>query len=270
MDVGELGPDLGDVYIDSMHVHSHLQSVRQKFGDCAQHDALFEELTVHEHLKFYAAVKGIPREITAKEIDSVVKILGLTAFVNSRGGRLSDGKKRKLSLAMAAIRRPAVLFLDESSSGMDPLSKRFMWIIKRLAYARRTIILTTHSMEETEAVSDRVGIMMAGQFKCLGTLQEIKSVFGKGFEMAVHATPPTISHINSISAQLSQKTVQYFSLETAVLKRECVTLCRDRNFNLAKEFEQFGQDSVELNASVLVEWLAEKEACDAAHNFLIG
>lgn len=269
--VGELRPDSGHVYMDGMHVHSNLEDVREKFGYCAQHDALFEELTVMEHLRFYAAIKGIPQEDANAEINRVVNVLGLTSFVNTRGARLSGGNKRKLSLAMAVIGGPAVLFLDEPSSGMDPLSQRFMWgIIKRLANARRTIVLTTHSMEEAEAVSNRVGIMMAGQFKCIGTLQEIKSAYGRGFEIVVQAAAPRAVDLDAIRSRLAQNYGLKLEGDDASVPHEvCIRICRDKSAGLQEEFvQEFPSESNEIVANVFVEWLAENEAGDAVNNFL--
>ena len=109
-------------------------------------------------------------------------------YENSLSGTLSGGNKRKLSVGIAIIGNPPIIFLDEPSTGMDPKTKRFMWkIIEKISSERKqsTIILTTHSMDEAEALSTRLAIMIEGQFECLGTPQHIKSKYGRGYEIEV-------------------------------------------------------------------------------------
>lgn len=114
--------------------------------------------------------------------------MGLDEYSDKLSGTLSGGNKRKLSVAMAMIGNPSIIFLDEPSTGMDPKARRFMWkIISRISTEKKqsTVILTTHSMEEAEALATRIGIMVRGNFKCIGTPQHIKSKFGKGFEIEI-------------------------------------------------------------------------------------
>jgi len=111
--------------------------------------------------------------------------MDLSAFENKLAGRLSGGNKRKLSVGIATIGRPPLVFLDEPSTGMDPVARRFMWdVIARIssnAEAPCSVILTTHSMEECEALCGRVGIMVGGRLRCLGSVQHLKSRFGQGY-----------------------------------------------------------------------------------------
>jgi ATP-binding cassette subfamily A (ABC1) protein 3 len=107
--------------------------------------------------------------------------MNLTEYENKLSGTLSGGNKRKLSVAMAMIGNPRIVFLDEPSTGMDPKARRFMWrVIARVASEKKnaTVILTTHSMEEAEALSSRLGIMVKGNFQCIGTPQHIKNKYG--------------------------------------------------------------------------------------------
>lgn len=107
--------------------------------------------------------------------------MNLTEYEDKLSGTLSGGNKRKLSVAMAMIGNPRIIFLDEPSTGMDPKARRFMWkVISRVATEKKnaTVILTTHSMEEAEALSSRLGIMVKGNFQCIGTPQHIKAKYG--------------------------------------------------------------------------------------------
>ena len=114
--------------------------------------------------------------------------MDLTDFINVNAGVLSGGNKRKLQCAIALIGNPPIVLLDEPSTGVDPQAKRFMWtIISNISTLRKksTVILTTHSMEEAEALCTKIGIMVDGQFKCFGSSQHIKDKYGMGFEIEV-------------------------------------------------------------------------------------
>merc|ERR1719164_181740 len=109
----------------------------------------------------------------------------LAPFEHKLAGSLSGGNKRKLSVAIAMIGSPPVVFLDEPSTGMDPVSRRFMWKFITETMRDRAVVLTTHSMEECEAMCSRIGILVAGQLECLGTSQHLKSKFGSGYQIDI-------------------------------------------------------------------------------------
>lgn len=145
-------------------------------------------MTVREHLEFYARIKKIPTRYVQGLIQKQIKDMNLEQYENKIAGTLSGGNKRKLSVAMSMIGNPPVVFLDEPSAGMDPKARRFMWeIIAKISTRGKNsaVILTTHSMEEAEALSTNMGIMVDGQFKCFGSKQHIKNKFGTGFQVEV-------------------------------------------------------------------------------------
>jgi len=177
-----------------MKISENLNRVRKSLGYCPQFDALLENLTVREQLELYYDMKGLPMDIRDRLIDDKIHELNLKKYERILSGTLSGGNKRKLSVACAMIGDPSILFLDEPSTGMDPQARRFMWrVISSVATEKKqsTIILTTHSMEEAEALSTRLGIMVQGNFRCMGTPQHIKNKFGEGYELEVkiHAPP---------------------------------------------------------------------------------
>ncbi|XP_066541950.1 glucosylceramide transporter ABCA12 [Hoplias malabaricus] len=158
-------------------------------GYCPQVDALDDLLTGEEHLYFYARIRGISK----REIDGVVnyllKKLELDYHRQVISERYSCGTRRKLSTALALIGQPQILLLDEPSSGMDPRSKRHLWkIISEEVMGKCAVVLTSHSMEECEALCTRLAIMVQGQFRCLGSLQHIKNRFGSGFTVKMYLT----------------------------------------------------------------------------------
>ncbi|XP_017279339.1 ATP-binding cassette sub-family A member 12 [Kryptolebias marmoratus] len=161
-------------------------------GYCPQVDALDDLLTGEEHLYFYARVRGISK----REIDGVVNYLLKRLELNYHRNIITDGyscgTRRKLSTALALIGHPQILLLDEPSSGMDPRTKRHLWkIISEEVRGKCAVVLTSHSMEECEALCGRLAIMVKGQFRCLGSLQHIKNRFGTGFTVKMYLAEPS-------------------------------------------------------------------------------
>jgi ATP-binding cassette, subfamily A (ABC1), member 3 len=128
---------------------------------------------VREHLELFSGIRCIPYEMRQRVINYKLHELDLERFQNVLSVDLSGGNKRKLQVAMAMLGNPKVIFLDEPSTGMDPVARRFMWdVISRVATQKKqsSIVLTTHSMEEAEALCTRMGIMVNGELKCLGSI----------------------------------------------------------------------------------------------------
>uniref|UniRef100_A0A3Q1B3N0 ABC transporter domain-containing protein n=1 Tax=Amphiprion ocellaris TaxID=80972 RepID=A0A3Q1B3N0_AMPOC len=156
-------------------------------GYCPQVDALDSLLTGEEHLYFYARIRGISK----RQIDGLVNYLLKRLELNYHRKIITDsyscGTRRKLSTALALIGHPQILLLDEPSSGMDPRTKRHLWkIISEEVKGKCAVVLTSHSMEECEALCSRLAIMVKGQFRCLGSLQHIKNRFGSGFTVKMY------------------------------------------------------------------------------------
>ena len=165
---GDIVPTKGESHIVGYNVKSEFEDARKQIGYCPQFDAIFNLMTVREHLEFYAKIKKIPVEHVEPLIQQQLKDMNLELYEHKQAGSLSGGNERKLSVAMAMLGNPPVVFLDEPSAGMDPKARRFMWeVIAKISIQRKhsAVILTTHSMEEAEALSTNMGIMVAGQFK---------------------------------------------------------------------------------------------------------
>jgi len=145
-------------------------------------------LTVKEHIEIYSTLKGIKSNIRERLIEKVIEEMDLKEFENVAVNNLSGGNKRKVSVAIAIIGNPPLVFLDEPSTGVDPQAKRFMWnILSKISTLRKksAVIITTHSMEEAEALCTKMGIMVAGEFKCFGSSTHIKDKYGTGYELEV-------------------------------------------------------------------------------------
>ncbi|XP_041700647.2 glucosylceramide transporter ABCA12 isoform X2 [Coregonus clupeaformis] len=156
-------------------------------GYCPQVDALDDLLTGEEHLYFYARIRGISKREIDRVVNYLLKKLELGYHRHTISDSYSCGTRRKLSTALALIGHPHILLLDEPSSGMDPRSKRHLWkIISEEVKGKCAVVLTSHSMEECEALCTRLAIMVKGQFRCLGSLQHIKNKFGSGFTVKMY------------------------------------------------------------------------------------
>ena len=152
-------------------------------GVCPQHDVLFELLTPIEHLDLFFELKGGNPMKKAKEIDDMIRDVGLTVDKDKQSGSLSGGNKRKLSVSIALIGESKLVLLDEPTSGMDLSARRALWNMLRKYRRDRIIILTTHYMDEADVLGDRIGIMAQGQLKCLGSSLFLKNKFGGGYKM---------------------------------------------------------------------------------------
>ncbi|KAJ5775505.1 uncharacterized protein N7511_000516 [Penicillium nucicola] len=180
----------GDIFVENVSVIKNRAIARSSLGVCPQFDAM-DQMTVIEHLRFYAQIRGISD--VDHNVRQVIKAVGLTSFKHRMAMKLSGGNKRKLSLGIALMGNPAVLLLDEPSSGMDAASKRVMWKTLAAVAPGRSIILTTHSMEEADALANRAGIM-AKRMLALGTTDYLRSKYGNMYHVhLVHSQAPHTS-----------------------------------------------------------------------------
>lgn len=191
----EFPPTSGDATLCGFSVSREPQKIRRLIGYCPQFDALYGCLTGREHLKLYGAVKGIPSIELANVAAEKLKEVGLNESDWDRvSSEYSGGMKRRLSLACATIGQPRLIFLDECSTGVDPLSRREIWQLVSDMVAghglaqedKPSVVLTTHSMDECEALCPRIGIMANGRLRCLGSAQHLKSKFGQGYQVELN------------------------------------------------------------------------------------
>uniref|UniRef100_A0AAQ6AQX1 ABC transporter domain-containing protein n=1 Tax=Amphiprion ocellaris TaxID=80972 RepID=A0AAQ6AQX1_AMPOC len=174
----------GDAYIDGYSVRRDIKKVQQRIGYCPQFDAVLDHMTGRETLSMYARLRGIPEKYVSGCVENVLRSLLLEPHADKLVRSYSGGNKRKLSAGMALIGGPPVIFLDEPSTGMDPVARRLLWdAVTRTRESGKAIIITSHSMEECEALCTRLAVMVNGQFKCLGSPQHLKSKFGSGYTL---------------------------------------------------------------------------------------
>nr|XP_054607334.1 retinal-specific phospholipid-transporting ATPase ABCA4 [Nothobranchius furzeri] len=190
---GDIDVTSGEATVSGYSILTNILNVHQNMGYCPQFDAIDELLTGREHLHLYARLRGVPESEIRRVADWAIQKLGLLEYAGCSAGTYSGGNRRKLSTAISMIGCPALVLLDEPTTGMDPLSRRFLWkSIMSVIQDQRAVVLTSHSMEECEALCTRLAIMVNGSFKCLGTIQHLKYKFGDGYvvTMKIRAAKP--------------------------------------------------------------------------------
>lgn len=199
------GSNFGDVFIENLSISAHRASARQNLGVCPQFDAM-DSMTVREHLHFYASARGVA-DVEAN-VEAVLTATNLVRFADRLAQKLSGGNKRKLSLGIALMGNPAVLLLDEPSSGMDAAAKRVMWrTLLGVAAPGRALLITTHSMEEADRLATRVGIMKR-RMLALGTGKELGERWGEGcvVQVVLKSAPETTeAEMNQVKSWIGER-----------------------------------------------------------------
>uniref|UniRef100_A0A8B9LWW8 P-type phospholipid transporter n=1 Tax=Astyanax mexicanus TaxID=7994 RepID=A0A8B9LWW8_ASTMX len=182
---GLFPPTSGTAYIMGKDIRSDLSAIRQNLGMCPQHNVLFSMLTVEEHIWFYARLKGLSEEKVKAEMDQIVSDLGLPHKRKSKTSQLSGGMQRKLSVALAFVGGSKVVILDEPTAGVDPYARRGIWDLLLKYRQGRTIILSTHHMDEADILGDRIAIISHGKLCCVGSSLFLKTQLGTGYYLTL-------------------------------------------------------------------------------------
>ena len=172
-------PTSGEAYLGGKSIVSQPNEVKRIIGVSPQETAVAPNLTVKENLELMCGVHGISKEKTRERVNALCEEFELHEVMNRKAGKLSGGWQRRLSIAMALTGDPEILFLDEPTLGLDVIARSELWDTVRALKGKKTVILTTHYMEEAEELSDRIGIMRGGRLLALGTAQELKTLAGK-------------------------------------------------------------------------------------------
>ena len=173
-------PDGGDATVLGESVIKSPAAVKAVIGVSPQQTAVAAGLSVRENLELMSGIYGFSAEKTKEKIAALGAMLALEGVMEKRAGKLSGGFARRLSIAMALVGEPRVLFLDEPTLGLDVIARSELWELIRSLKGRVTIILTTHYMEEAEALSDRIAMMKDGKLLLCDTPDEIKKTTGTG------------------------------------------------------------------------------------------
>ncbi|XP_072524411.1 retinal-specific phospholipid-transporting ATPase ABCA4 isoform X1 [Salminus brasiliensis] len=182
---GLFPPTSGTAYVNGKDIRTDMDAIRQSLGMCPQYNILFNHLTVEEHILFYSLLKGREQKEAEQEVEDMLEDLGLPNKRDDEAQNLSGGMQRKLSVAMAFVGGSKVVILDEPTSGVDPYSRRSIWDLLLKYRTGRTVILSTHHMDEADLLSDRVAIISKGQLHCCGSPLFLKNCFGVGFYLTL-------------------------------------------------------------------------------------
>ncbi|XP_072399805.1 phospholipid-transporting ATPase ABCA3-like isoform X2 [Diabrotica undecimpunctata] len=180
---GMISPTNGTAIINGHDIRSDIGGVRNSLGLCPQHNIIFDELTVEEHLYFFSKLKGLSKGKIKAEIDKYVKLLDLEPKRREKSSTLSGGMKRKLCVGMALCGSSKVVMLDEPTAGMDPSARRVLWELLQKQKEDRTILLSTHFMDEADLLGDRIAIMAGGELQCCGSSFFLKKKYGAGYSL---------------------------------------------------------------------------------------
>jgi ABC-type multidrug transport system ATPase subunit len=157
----------------------------RSIGVCPQFDILWHELTVEDHLYFYARLKGVGIDYEDDAVRAALELVQLSKFRTRLVKGLSGGERRRVSIAIALVSNPKVVFLDEPTTGLDPEVRRTVWDTIARARGDRVILMTTHSMEEAEVCCQTIGIMAKGRMRCIGSPTRLKYLYGCGYKLSI-------------------------------------------------------------------------------------
>ncbi|WP_347174929.1 ABC transporter ATP-binding protein [Polaribacter uvawellassae] len=175
--IGISNPTSGEATVAGFDVYSHAEDIKKNIGYMSQKFALYDDLTVKENINFFGGIYGLSRKIIKEKSKELVKELGLGKVENQLVGSLPLGWKQKLSFSVSLLHNPKIVFLDEPTGGVDPITRRQFWeLIYKAANAGTTIFVTTHYMDEAE-YCDRVSIMVNGKIEALDTPKKLKEQF---------------------------------------------------------------------------------------------
>ncbi|XP_045777399.1 phospholipid-transporting ATPase ABCA1-like isoform X2 [Maniola jurtina] len=254
---GMFGASDGNVYVEGMDTQSERDETRKLLGLCPQHNLFFPDLTVLQHVKFFSMLKGTPYSEAKKSAIMLLERLGLGDKLSYMSSQLSGGMKRRLQLACALAGEAKVLVLDEPTSGLDVETRRELWDLLLSLRGSRTVLISTHFMEEAEALGDRVAALHAGRLRCHATTMHLKRALGAGYRLSF--TTVGLPNVPAISAaivsQVPDATVKETSLNSISYNLPAKSSDKfPKLFNhLEAQRSQLGIDSIGVGVSTLEE-----------------
>jgi len=194
----ELNPTSGSIKIKDVDPFLEPLKVKQLMGVIPQEGALFSHLTVCEHLYFFGRLKGLTKSSARAQVDRLIPLLSLKEYRDKKIKTLSGGTQRRVLIALALLGDPPILVLDEPTAGLDPAARRDVWdLVSEVKKWGRTVILTTHYLEEAELLSDRIGILQSGELKRLGTLEDLYRSVPKTYRLVYNGAGESAERASS-------------------------------------------------------------------------
>lgn len=219
---GLLRPTAGTARVDGIDVSRDPEAVKRRIGYMSQRFSLYEKLTVDQNIAFFGGIYGLSGERFASRREFVLEMAGLRGRESTLTGELSGGWRQRLALGCAILHEPPIVFLDEPTGGVDPLSRRRFWrLIGDLARAGVTVLVTTHYLDEAENCQ-RIAIIQAGRLAALGTVEELKAMFTGRPILEIQASPPVEAMRQLETMPEVEKTSIFGTAVHAVLKSASV------------------------------------------------
>ncbi|KAE9601964.1 putative molybdate-transporting ATPase [Lupinus albus] len=214
MMIGLTKPSAGTAYVQGLDIRTEMNQIYTQLGVCPQYDLLWGSLTGREHLLFYGRLKNLKGSALTKAVEESLMSLNIFhgGVADKPAGSYSGGMKRRLSVAISLIGDPKVVYMDEPSTGLDPASRSHLWKVIKRAKQGRAIILTTHSMEEAEALCDRLGIFVNGSLQCVGNSKELKGRYGGSYVFTMTTSLNDEKDVENMVLKLSPNAKKIYHL----------------------------------------------------------
>ncbi|XP_020089502.1 ABC transporter A family member 8-like [Ananas comosus] len=214
MMIGLTTPTSGNALVRGCNILNDMDNIYNNMGVCPQNDMLWEMLTGREHLIFYGRLKNLKGSTLTLAVEESLRSVNLLhgGAADKQVKKYSGGMKRRLSVAISLIGNPKVVYMDEPSTGLDPASRNSLWNVVKHAKQDKAIILTTHSMEEAEALCDRLAIMVDGKLQCIGSPRELKARFGGIYLLTMTTSPETEREVENLVHGLSPSANKIYHL----------------------------------------------------------
>ncbi|XP_076468710.1 phospholipid-transporting ATPase ABCA3-like [Babylonia areolata] len=267
---GFISPTSGTAYVNGYDIRTDITNVRSNLGLCPQHNILFDTLTVDEHLTFFARLKGCPQSEIPAAVAHMAKEVGLESKRSAQSHTLSGGQKRKLGVGIALIGGSKIVILDEPTAGMDPGARRQTWDILQRHCKGRTMLLSTHFMDEADVLGDRIAIMAEGVVKCCGTSLFLKKLYGAGYHLVMVKGPQCDeARVTAvIQSQVARATLEsHMGSELSyLLPKEDVSLFPKLFRVIERESAELDITSFGATATTMEEVFLKVGASNAAHD----
>jgi ABC-type multidrug transport system ATPase subunit len=243
---GLFEPTSGVAKVAGFDLKNEINSVYHHIGVCPQFDIQFPQLTTKEHLLFYARLRGVKWTCEKQVVQEALQQVNLVDAQNKRSKNLSGGMRRRLSVAMACIGNPDILILDEPTTGLDPQSRRQVWEVIENVKSERSVILTTHAMEEADHLCTRIGIMHYGKLRCLGSQNRLKTKFGSGYQLQFDSRKGKVAEVEAFVASAIPQ-----AMHVETYSNKCTYQIDEKDMVVSELFETI--DSA-LSKVPIVDW----------------
>jgi ABC-type multidrug transport system ATPase subunit len=200
---GVTDPTEGTAKIFGFDIRTQIEEIRLIMGVVPQFDILWGELTAAEHMTMFSMIKGVHPEDIEEMTDELLGSVGLLEVKHARVMNYSGGMKRRLSVAISSIGNPRIIFMDEPTTGMDPVSRRDVWNLIQKLKRNKVIVLSTHAMEEADILSDRIAVVCDGKLKCVGTPLYLKNAYGDGYRISLVCDPGNEQQIMDLMSRVA-------------------------------------------------------------------